>query len=894
MTGADGQQTGPRVGERRSRSAPQRAQWPTTGRMRVVYGRCSGPAPGSRASILHAAAGNGYDDIEDARQRSRAAAIWEMSAQNWKSRMKPVIVGLVALACSFAPGAARSQDPVAERVAELRERLKDEDPAARQYAVHALGVIWQEVENILAILTEALKDKDAAVRRAAAQALVRLGPEAKEAVPALTGALSDEDTFVRRHAAAALRRVGPGAKGAVPALVHTLQDQDEWVRCEAAVALGAIGPEAREATAALIKMFRSVPPPEIHPGPRLGPPDKPRGCPAYALADIGAEAVPALATAMHDEDPRVRQNAAYALGGGGAKAVPFLIEALKDEDLGVRRRAIVSLLIQPHAQAAVPALAELIRDREQRLPGLDEGPPNLTAESYGVVAEAIDALGRIGGPSAVAALRQATEDRDLAVRERALIVLGETGSRGSQTDAVVAVLIRALDDEGARPVAIDQLGSCGPAASEAVPALLSLMIRDQSDDDLRWYVADALADIGPPAVPVLLDALATADARGRLYAVRALGGMGVNASAGVPALATVMKYDQDATVREQAVVALSSIGQSAVPALTEAISNESVRCFALDALGEMDFGETPADPQLIGALIRALKEEEDCVRWLAARALGKLGGDSESVLCALVGALGDGDSDVCRFAAESLGSFGARAKTAVPALIKQLLHEENVHARACAANALGRIAPESKEVVQALAAALQDDHWAPRRAAARTLASIGPGAQEAVPALIRALTHVNREMRCAAALALGRIGPGAQAAVPALVAALKDQDHWVVVRAAEALGNIGPGAAEAVPALSVALKDDRHRVIAKAVGNIGPAAREAVPALAGLLVHGRCHLREDAAEALGKIGPEAREAVPALKEALTDPARGVRKAAAVALRKIQLERRDQP
>lgn len=93
MTGSDAQQTGARVGERRSRSAPPRAQRLATGRMGVSYGRASGPAPRSHASILHAAAGNGYDNIEEARQRCRAAATWEMSVRNGKMTASGPVMG---------------------------------------------------------------------------------------------------------------------------------------------------------------------------------------------------------------------------------------------------------------------------------------------------------------------------------------------------------------------------------------------------------------------------------------------------------------------------------------------------------------------------------------------------------------------------------------------------------------------------------------------------------------------------------------------------------------------------------------------------------------------------------------------------------------------------------
>ena len=64
---------------------------------------------------------------------------------------------------------------------------------------------------------------------------------------------------------------------------------------------------------------------------------------ADALGKIGppaAEAVPALAAALHDPDEDVRRSAADALGKIGpaaAEAVPALAAALHDPDRDVRR-----------------------------------------------------------------------------------------------------------------------------------------------------------------------------------------------------------------------------------------------------------------------------------------------------------------------------------------------------------------------------------------------------------------------------------------------------------------------------------------------------------------------------------------------------------------------------
>jgi len=59
---------------------------------------------------------------------------------------------------------------------------------------------------------------------------------------------------------------------------------------------------------------------------------------AEALAALGLAALPALLSALGDDDPRLRMWAAYTLGVlGDPGAIPALIPALDDSDPGVVR-----------------------------------------------------------------------------------------------------------------------------------------------------------------------------------------------------------------------------------------------------------------------------------------------------------------------------------------------------------------------------------------------------------------------------------------------------------------------------------------------------------------------------------------------------------------------------
>ena len=86
--------------------------------------------------------------------------------------------------------------------------------------------------------------------------------------------------------------------------------------------------------------------------------------------------------------------------------------------------------------------------------------------------------------------------------------------------------------------------------------------------------ADALARIGKPALPALIEALESKNAPTRARAVRAIGMMEESDPQAIEALSTALR-DPDASVREQAARALGHIGppaRAAVPELIELLA----------------------------------------------------------------------------------------------------------------------------------------------------------------------------------------------------------------------------------------------------------------------------------------------------------------------------------
>ena len=148
---------------------------------------------------------------------------------------------------------------------------------------------------------------------------------------------------------------------------------------------------------------------------------------------------------------------------------------------------------------------------------------------------------------------------------------------------------------------------------------------------------------------------------------------------------------------------------------------------------------------------------------------------------ALVAALADKNNWVRWYAVEALGNMGAEAASAVPALLPLLEHSDALTRRR-AVEALGRIGPPAK----AAAAALQN--------------ASQPGGDEAVrKAAVVALYQVYLADRAEKA----RLG--AVTDVRQLIDKLPSGNQYAVVAAAKGLGEWGD--ADAVPALALALRD---------------------------------------------------------------------------------------
>ena len=314
----------------------------------------------------------------------------------------------------------------------------------------------------------------------------------------------------------------------------------------------------------------------------------------------------------------------------GATALTALIETLGDASVGVRLAAVQSLgtLGDPRA---IAALAKALKEdtdarvREAAAQSLGEIDDNRavpalldalkTERAPKVKEQIVRALGEIDDPSAVGGISAVIKDPAVEVRRAAVWALGEL----EDPNAIGALVALAKDEdvEVRREVA-SALGNLSDESRsrEAFDPLM-VMARD-ADAEVRQNAISALHSFEDQrALPVFLNALKDPSAEVRHEAAHAIEGLELKTA---PRELLEALNDSDAEVRQSVAEALGSIGdEAAVPGLKRLTtdSNKDVRRQAAEALS--DIGGVEAVQVLMGLL----KDQDPEIRKVAAEALGK-------------------------------------------------------------------------------------------------------------------------------------------------------------------------------------------------------------------------------------------------------------------------------
>jgi HEAT repeat protein len=509
------------------------------------------------------------------------------------------------------------------------KELKSDKEADKIKGLDALAARGEKAAEAVKPIEELLKDKSATVRAHAALALGAIGLQAKDSVTALAQLLKDPEDVVRRSALRALRSIHPGPPVMVPICTKLLEDPDPAMRVRV-----------------------------------LG-----------AIADCGVEAVPGLIAALKDD------KAAYwaliilrDIGPAAKDAVPAIIEKLKDKQPRIRMEAVLTLgALGDAADTAEPQIAELLSDPNAR-----------TAATF--------VLGRLGKipTEAEATIRANTKSEDQLLSTASYWALAKVHPEDKQlrAEATEKLVVRLKDkDEFVRAGAARALASLPPAPEITVP-IFEKLLKD-ADETTMHNAMDALAALGPVAVPRLIDALKYE--KFRIDVVYALGRLG---PAAAPATAELAKLvdDKNSRLANEAIIALGDIGpaaKDAVPALTKALDqpvdkdmNFTAIAFALGKIG-------PAAAAAEPVLLKKLDNATGNVRFVSAWALAQIAPTSPDVAAKAVPVLiaGLAMSDDRLLSAEGLCGFGSLAKGAAESL-KKLAGDENKVVQEAVAKAL--------------------------------------------------------------------------------------------------------------------------------------------------------------------------------------------------------------
>jgi bilin biosynthesis protein len=207
----------------------------------------------------------------------------------------------------------------------------------------------------------------------------------------------------------------------------------------------------------------------------------------------------------------------------------------------------------------------------------------------------------------------------------------------------------------------------------------------------RLRFAETLGEIGEPATPLLLEALAHhPNAVVRRAAAKTL--TIIADSSAVPTLLHSFLNDEDTVVRSSAAGALARTGEVAVPALLDILASSDrpedtkghaawalafigakateqlygalesdvvdVRCAAIGAIAHV--AQEQGDEKSCGVLVSALSDPESTIRTKAASAFGQV--NYPPALPHLVLAIDDSDLEVRKAAVSTLGKLGGQTE----------------------------------------------------------------------------------------------------------------------------------------------------------------------------------------------------------------------------------------
>jgi len=516
-------------------------------------------------------------------------------------------------------------------------------------------------------------------RLAALEALALLDEDVSDALPTLADLLNDIDWRVRGRAVDLFQWLRLDAR-AVPALLAAWLRGSERSRAPLLHQLSRLPLDAR-----VLPLLHELLHNRINEEGNYGKAEGDTHEALRALAQLGPDALPTLPlllTAL-----KARKDNAHDIGGAavdvlvaiGPAAVPGLLGTLASP-------------CQEQHERTVTALARIGREAGlSSLIGLQEA---LKADRTRLRAGAVEVYGQLGpaGRESVAQLRVALTDPEPLVRQAVVAALGLLEDRrdkpgGSPEVDLVPILLEVLrdGDVNVRAEARTLLVRYGP---RVVPALIACL----RDPQTRCGAIEVLGSLGPvaePAVPALMRLGLDPDPTQWQLLITALGQIGRAAHAAAPLLLHLARH-HDPRLREAALTALGQIGVTeAVPLLMQCLTQGTDKQLALLTLGRLGRAAQAAVPVVL-PLVQSESLDERCV---ALETLGRIG-TAEAALPVLLPVLRNRTADSLEVASAiaAVEHFGTAALAAVPLLQSWAADGDSLTSVAASA-ALKRIQP---------------------------------------------------------------------------------------------------------------------------------------------------------------------------------------------------------
>ena len=518
-------------------------------------------------------------------------------------------------------------------------------------------------------------------------------------------------------------------------------------------------------------------------------------------------------------------------------AVPALIKALSDADPQVYFHCIATIArIGPKAHEAIPALVELINNRQRR----------------GVLPNQIHyrtayALGRIGKAS-VPELLKLADSGNATTRNTAYLAMSWIGTKHQ---AVIPRLIQGLGD---------------------------------SDDAARERAIESLAVIGEPAVNPLSAVLAGESKQQRLAAAKVLGRMGSSAGSASDSLLKALK---DADTETQ-IAALEALGGMLVdpaklaPHILQALrtSDDQLRAVAISVVQRSD---RKLKSTLASKVIQLIQSEDASTSQAAARVAVYLGTSARQAIPHLINAMAKtSDSNTGDAYAQALGSIGMPAFESIINALKQprIPIPPLVHA----------LAGIGDPAIQDLQSGLNSDHARVREGCAMALGELGRSAKNAIPSLTAATDDSAAGVRAASIGALAAIAVGDAINPEVFKKGLADKDNSVRTAAAKAVSVLELEEPKLNALLAIAIHDARSSVRKPAAMRLVRSENvpdSIIPDCVAMLSDPDAEVRLASTRILTNLGSRAVSSVPALTKSLNDPDTNVRANAILALAKME-------